>query len=125
LRRGRFYTAADTAETPRVLLINETFERQFFPNEDPLGKRINRGNEREPIWSEIVGVVGDVKYNGLADTVQPAFYEPLAQLGSWNAFLTVKTESANPLGLVGAVRDEIKALDSDLPVSQVGTLEDR
>jgi putative ABC transport system permease protein len=125
LRRGRYFTAADTAEAPRVLLINETLERQFFPNKDPLGKRINRGTEREPVWCEIVGVVGDAKYNGLADTVQPAFYEPLAQVGSWNVFLTVRTESANPLGLVGAVRNEIKSLDGELPVSQVGTLEER
>jgi len=125
LRRGRYFSAADTAEAPRVLLINETLQRQFFPNEDPVGKRINRGSEREPVWCEVVGVVGDAKYNGLADTVQPAFYEPLAQLGSLNLFLCVKTESADPLGLVGAVRNEIKLLDAELPVSQVGTLEER
>ncbi len=125
LRRGRYLTAADSAEAPRVMLINETMARRFFPNEDPLGKRINRGSEREPEWCEIVGVVGDAKYNGVADEVQPAFYQPLTQLVSGNVFLSIKTEAADPLSLAAAVRNQVKSLDSELPVSQVGTLEER
>ena len=123
LRRGRYLSAADSAEAARVLLINETVARRFFPNEDPIGRRINRGSEREPVWCEIVGVVGDAKYNGLADEVQPAMYQPLAQAPSWNVFLLVKTEAADPLSLVAAVRNELKSLDSELPVSRVRTLE--
>jgi putative ABC transport system permease protein len=125
LRQGRYFTAADSGEAPRVMLINETLQRRFFPNEDPVGKRINRGSDSNPSWTEIVGVVGDAKYNGLADEVQPAFYQPLAQLQSYNVFLSVKTETADPLSIAGAVRGEIKSLDSELPVAQVGTLEDR
>jgi predicted permease len=71
LQRGRAFDAADSADAPRVLLINETFQRRFFSKEDPIGKRLNLGNEREPDWRQIVGVVGDVKYNGLADEVPP------------------------------------------------------
>jgi putative ABC transport system permease protein len=125
LRQGRHFTAADSSEAPRVMLINETLAARFFPNEDPLGKRINRGSESQPSWTEIIGVVGDAKYNGLADEVQPAFYQPLAQLPSYGVFLTVKTEMADPLSLAGAVRSEIRSLDGELPVSQVGTLEER
>ena len=118
LRRGRFFAAADAANTPPVALISETTARQFFPNEDPLGKRITEKGE-------IVGVVGDVKYSGLADSMQPAIYEPLTQAHTWDAFLSVRTDAADPMNLITAVRDEIKSLDPELPVSQVGTLESR
>ena len=118
LRRGRFFTAADAANSPPVAIISETTARQFFPNEDPLGKRITEKGE-------IVGVVGDVKYSGLADSMQPAIYEPLTQAHTWDAFLSVRTDAADPMSLITAVRDEIKSLDRELPVSQVGTLENR
>ncbi|MCI0490972.1 MAG: ABC transporter permease, partial [Blastocatellia bacterium] len=65
LRRGRYFSEADSQESTRVMIINEMMARQFFPNEDPLGKRVNWGNEKEPRIKEIVGVVGDVKYDGL------------------------------------------------------------
>ncbi len=118
LRRGRFFTAADAANSPPVAIVSETTARQFFPNEDPLGKRITGKGE-------IVGVVGDVKYSGLADSIQPAIYEPLTQAHTWDAFLSVRTDAADPMSLITAVRDEIKSLDPELPVSQVGTLESR
>jgi predicted permease len=118
LRRGRFFTAADAAKSPPVAIISETMARQFFPNEDPVGKRITEKGE-------IVGVVGDVKYSGLADSMQPAIYEPLTQAHTWDAFLSVRTDAAGPMSLITAVRDEIKSLDPELPVSQVGTLESR
>jgi predicted permease len=118
LRRGRFFTAADAANSPPVAIISETTARQFFPNEDPLGKRITDKGE-------IVGVAGDVKYSGLADSMQPAIYEPLTQAHTWDAFLSVRTDAADPMSLLTAVRDEIKSLDPELPVSQVGTLESR
>ena len=118
LRRGRFFTAADAANSPQVAIVSETTARQFFPNEDPLGKRITG-------QGEIVGVVGDVKYSGLADSIQPAIYEPLTQAHTWDAFLSVRTDAADPMSIITAVRDEIKSLDPELPVSQAGTLESR
>ena len=118
LRKGRFFTAGDAANSPLVAIVSETTARQFFPNEDPLGKRITEKGE-------IVGVVGDVKYSGLADSMQPAIYEPLTQAHTWDAFLSVRTDAADPMSLITAVRDEINSLDPQLPVSQVGTLESR
>ena len=123
LLRGRYFSAADSADAPLVTLISETMSRQFFPHEDPIGKRINMGDERDPVWLQVVGVVGDVKYTGMADAAQPALYQPLLQAASGNVFLCVKTETADPLSLAAAVRNEIKSLDSELPVSRVGTLE--
>src|SRR5215470_14958390 len=125
LRRGRFFTEADTAEAPRVALVNETLRRRFFPNEDPIGKRLNTGNDRQPIWNEIVGVVGDVKYNGLADEIQPAYYQPLAQAQSSAISIVLKTEAADPLSLTTAARDVVKSVDSELPLAYVGTMEQR
>ena len=66
-----------------------------------------------------------MKYSGLADSIQPAIYEPLTQAHTWEAFLSVRTDAADPMSLITAVRDEIKSLDPELPVSQVGTLESR
>jgi putative ABC transport system permease protein len=125
LRRGRFFTAADTSEAPRVVLINETLRRRFFPNEDPIGKRLNTGNDRQPMWNEIVGVVGDVKYNGLADEIQPAYYQPLAQAPSSAISIILKTETADPLSLTAAARDVVKSVDNELPLAYVSTMEQR
>jgi putative ABC transport system permease protein len=123
LRRGRYFNAADSGDAPLVAIINETMARQFFPNEDPIGKRINTADEGQPAWRQIIGVVGDAKYNGLAEETQPAMYQPSLQATSYNVFLSVKTEAADPLGLVSAVRNEIESLDPDLPVARVRTLE--
>ena len=125
LRRGRYFNAADSASSTQVAIVNETFARRLIPQGDPVGKRINTGDERQPMWWEIVGIVSDSKYNGLADDTQPVIYQPLIQATSWNVFLVVKTEAADPLSLAAAVRDEIRMLDGDLPVAQVGTLEQR
>jgi putative ABC transport system permease protein len=123
LRRGRYFNPSDSADAPRVAIINETAARQFFPNEDPVGKRVNTADDLEPYWLQIVGVVGDVKYNGLAGETQPAIYQPLIQATSRNVFLSVKTETSDPLSFVAAVRNEIRTLDGDLPVARIRTLE--
>jgi putative ABC transport system permease protein len=123
LRRGRYFTAADTRDAPQVAIISETTARRFFPNEDPVGKRVNTSNVAQPSWWQIVGVVDDVKYTGLAGETQPAMYQPLAQSPSGSLFLSIKTEVADPLSLVTAVRNEIGSLDGELPISRVRTLE--
>jgi predicted permease len=125
LRRGRQFTVSDNADAQRVLLINETFQRRFFPNEDPMGKRIQVGPGPQQVWREIVGVIGDVKYNGLADEVQPAVYQPLAQSQARAIFLSLKTDTADPLGLTPAVRNAIKSVDSEVPIALISTMEQR
>lgn len=125
LRAGRQFTGADLPGAPAVALVNETFQRRFFPGEDPVGKRINTGSEREPYWNQIVGVVGDVKYNGIADDVQPAIYQAAAQQPSAGGFLIIKTDLADPLTLTPAVRNCVRAIDSDLPLTQISTMDGR
>ncbi len=123
LRRGRFFSETDSRDAPRVVLINETMERRFFSGEDPVGRRLNLGSQREPAWAEIVGVVGDAKYTGVESETQPAIYQPSVQNPSWGMFLVVKTESGDPLSLATAVRNEVRALDRELPVRQIRTME--
>ncbi len=125
LRSGRYFTAADTADAPQVILINETMERRFFRGENPIGKRLNLGSVREPDWEQIVGVVGDVKYNGLADEVQPAIYLSTAQAPARGLSLIVKTDAADPLKLTTAVGRVIKSLDPELPIAGISTMEQR
>ena len=82
LKRGRFFTAQDEVRTQRVVVVDEVFARQYFPDADPLGKRINLGDDRGPL--EIVGVVGHVKQQGLdgddKQSLQAQLYEPFRQL---------------------------------------------
>ena len=125
LRSGRTFSEADTRDAPNVALINESLARQFFTNEDPIGKRLNLGDERQPFFTQIVGVVGDVKYGGLAADTQPALYQPAAQNRSWNVILLAKTDMTDASSLTAAVRNEIMSLDPELPVTQISTLEQR
>jgi putative ABC transport system permease protein len=125
LRRGRGLTDADTENAPLVCLVNETFQRSFFGTEDPLRRRINVGSPDKPNWIEIVGVVADVKYNGVTEAVQPFIYLAVAQSPTSGGFLVVKTTHEDPTSLIGPIRNELKNLDPDLPVTNVGTLKDQ
>jgi putative ABC transport system permease protein len=124
LRAGRVFTNSDSTGSPKVVVINETLRRRFFPGEDAVGKRINL-SLGESIWTQVVGVVGDVKYNGLADDVQPAIYLPTEQTPAWGLALILKTDTADPLSLTTAARNEISRLDPTLPVTKVSTMEQR
>jgi len=117
--KGRDFSDRDAGGGPKVIIISEALARKHFHGEDPLGKRINAGAERE-----IVGVVGDVKPRGLELEAKPQIYLPYAQKPTPAPFITftVRTESA-PTGLAGAVEKEIRSLDNDLPVANVRTME--
>jgi predicted permease len=125
LRAGRTFTSSDSSDSPRVILINETLRRRFFSGEDPIGKRLNLSSTGKPDWTQIVGVVGDAKYNGMADDVQPAIYQPIQQAPIWGFALILKTNVADPLSLTTAVRNEVSKLDPGLPVTKVSTMEQR
>ncbi|HWP42569.1 MAG TPA: ABC transporter permease [Blastocatellia bacterium] len=122
LLKGRFFTEADMAESPRVAIINETMARRYFPDEDPIGKRMNITNGPE-VMREIVGVVGDVKQYGL-DTQSPAqMYEPYLQRPYPGMTLVVRAAS-EPAGLIDAVRREVLAVDKEQPIARAQTMEE-
>jgi putative ABC transport system permease protein len=124
LRSGRLFTNSDTEHAPQVILINETLKRRFFGAVDPVGKRINL-NPREPDWTEIVGVVADVKYFGIADEVQPSIYQPIEQHPTPSISIILKTDVSDPLKLTAATRQQVSQLDPDLPVTNVNTMDQR
>jgi putative ABC transport system permease protein len=118
---GRTFTAHDDARSLLVALVNQIAARRFWPNENPLGKRIWVGNLPDPF--QVVGVLGDVKNESLAVPPQPEVYMPLPQSVSTYMCLSVRTAS-DPHLIVNAVRREIAAIDSDQPLTRVMTAEE-
>ena len=121
LRGGRDFTAADDAKALKVVVVNETFARRFWPNENPLGKHIIVGRWTDP--AEVIGVAADVKNKGLAQDTQAQLYLAFPQLPWGNMNLLVRT-SVPPLTTVSAIRAQIAAVDSDQPVNGIQTVED-
>jgi putative ABC transport system permease protein len=123
LRQGRGLQASDDANAPPVVVINETMARSFWPNESPLGKRIQllAPSQKGPL-TEIVGVVRDVSLHQLNEEPQPEAYYSQAQGPARTMSLVVRT-AADPLALAAAVRREAQALDSAAPVFGVSAAE--
>jgi putative ABC transport system permease protein len=121
LQRGRGFTEQEVTGDAMVVVVNETLARNFFPDEDPLGKRlvIDFGKQEE---FEIVGVAGDVRHRALEGDVYQMVYVPTLRVGRTN--LVVRTSSSDPLALASAVRGEVAAVDRDQPVSAVRTMEE-
>jgi putative ABC transport system permease protein len=122
LMHGRVFTAQDNAKTPRVAIINETLARQHFPNEDPIGKRINITNGPDT-WREIVGIVGDIKQYGPDKATSNQSYEPFAQVPFSSLNLVIRT-SGPPAALLSAIRPTVYAVDKDQPIGTIRPLEE-
>jgi putative ABC transport system permease protein len=126
LLKGRYLTDADNTTSPPVVIINQTFARQFFPDEDPIGKRIDVG-WGNPAFSEIVGVVGDTKQETLAETVHPTLYAPFAQKAEIMKFLSfnlVARTEQDPLTVVRAISTQIHQLDRNQVLSRISSMDD-
>jgi putative ABC transport system permease protein len=123
LRAGRVFAASDTATAPRVMIVNETLARRFFPDENPLGRRITMKDWGPPLTGEIVGVVGDVKERSLDAAPLPEIYWPYPQFPSLFNTLMVKAER-DPLQLVNAVKAQIWAVDREQPIAQIATMDE-
>ncbi|MGH9863396.1 MAG: ABC transporter permease, partial [Candidatus Acidiferrales bacterium] len=112
LLRGRFFTTDDNLDAPRVVLINQTAARRFWPNQDPVGQQIRFGPDPNTPWWTIVGVVGDVKHFGLDSDPRPELYMTIDQGPPLGPFLAIRA-SGDPLSLVPAVREQLRALDPE------------
>ena len=125
LLRGRSFTEADGPQSPEVVVINETMARRFWPNEDPIGKRLKQGwPEWKTPWREVIGVVGDVKLNGVIETTPLHVYMPLAQTEYTGLYLAVRT-SVEPQTLAASVQSALHSVDSQIPLYGVRTMEER
>ncbi len=122
LLAGREFIDADDATSNRVMVINEAMARQFWPNQNPIGKRVTMKDWGPPLTGEIVGVVGDVKTNGLDETVGPMIYWPHFQFPEIFNTIVVRSDG-DPLRLVSAVKAAIWAVNKNQPISKIETLE--
>lgn len=126
LERGRLFTAQDRPGSPRVVLITESAVRQYFPNEDPLGKQITLDWERDKdpprAGGEVVGIVGDVKDAGLDEADPPQVYLAYRQWPVQGISLVLKT-TVPPASLGEATRRAVYSVDPNMPVANVRTMD--
>jgi putative ABC transport system permease protein len=121
--RGRFFDDRDTMESQPVAIIDDAMARKYWPDEDPMGKRISfqvvNGNR---VWREIVGIVGHVRHQGLEGESRVQYYMPHSQ--TQNAFMSlVVRANVDPTSLTGAVRGVVSGMDKDMPVFRVKTMD--
>lgn len=124
LIRGRNFSSSDHAQAPAVALVNQEFVRRFFPNEEPIGKRIqlDSGTLDRPNWSEIVGVVGNVRDSFDQRKYVPQAYEPFPQRLSSVMTLVVRTKS-DPSAFAPMLRRAVWNVDKDQPITAVQTMD--
>lgn len=115
LLKGRRFSASDTARSPRVAIVNQTFARRFFPEVDPIGQVFRNGQE-----FEVVGLVADALVNGLRDVPPPTIYRPLTQLPLPGRRMIVRTD-VDAATLIPAIRTAMRDVDPNLPLQRVTT----
>jgi predicted permease len=120
--RGRTFTNQDMANSPQVLVVSNAFVKHYFPHEEPIGRRIVFDGKGEAT-REIVGVVGDVRRNGLDVDAQPEMYVSYLQNPERRLNLILRTDSPDPTQLTPAARAEVKAFDTSQIIWRVQTLE--
>ncbi|HEX5724088.1 MAG TPA: ABC transporter permease [Longimicrobiaceae bacterium] len=134
LRAGRGFTAEDRAGAPKVMVISERLAQQAFPGEDPIGKRIVccEGTPEEPGWKTVVGVAADVRSGGPANDVRPDFYLPVSQVPpeAWDWIqrtmaVVARARSGDAAALAGPMRAAVRAVDPELPLFDLFTMEQR
>ncbi|HEU4936602.1 MAG TPA: ABC transporter permease [Vicinamibacterales bacterium] len=115
---GRGFTERDDDKAPKVVILNSAAVRKYFPDENPIGRRMG-GSPEENATMEIVGIVRDVKYNSVRDEVPPTMYVPYRQ-ASGGVMLEVRT-AGDPVSAMGGIREAVRRIDSNLPVMDMST----
>jgi putative ABC transport system permease protein len=124
LRRGRLFTSADGPATPRVVVVNESLARRFFPDDDALGGRVTYDDpaDAQARWLTIVGIVADTRRGGVDREPRAELYYPLTQLPDRRMYVLVRT-SGDPLALVRPAQAQVWAIDSNQPTASVRSVE--
>lgn len=135
LRFGRMFTDSDTESSQRVVIVDERLARRFWPGADPIGRRMYQPDSARDMtkpgpnarWYTVVGVVGEMKLAGLVNTEDDragTYYFPVSQSPIRGAVLTVRT-AGEPLAMAPGIREQLRAIDPELPLYSVRTMEDR
>lgn len=126
LVQGRAFNEADKEGNEHVAIVNESFVRQHLKDRNPIGERVRYARDEKGTWYTIVGVAGDVKHSALEADDGPSIYTSVAQKGEpwrrWGA-LVVKSKSADASVLVPALRQQVWAVDPQLPLTEAKTME--
>lgn len=123
LLRGRFFTERDDEAATRVAIVDDTLAQRYFPGVDPVGRHIKQGGSERPNnpWMTIVGVVKEVKYDGLDAPPEPTFYMPFRQNTLTTQYVVIGT-NGDPAALAGAARKVVASLAPDVPIANVKTM---
>jgi putative ABC transport system permease protein len=124
LLRGRFFSAQDRPGSPRVAIINDAMARRLWPESDPVGRKFKFG-ESDGEWITVIGVIGDMRRQGLENAPVPQIFEPMAQDPFRLSTLLVRTSVDDPLKMVGAVQAAVRRVEKHVPVYGVATLENQ
>ncbi len=120
--RGRDFDPHDQRDSTKVILISQAIVSRYFPNEDPIGKRLQLDNPQKP-WLTIAGVVGDVRQFGLTEEPGMTMYVPYMQ-ETWSTMSLVVRAQSSPEPLAAAIRKQVAAIDRDQPVGRISSLEE-
>ena len=124
LLSGRFFSEQDTKDSLKVAIVDQNMAGTYWPGADPIGKRLKLGRSDDLPWLTVVGVVANVKQYALDSDSRVALYAPHQQQAEGTLFVTVRT-TTNPLSLAAAVTQAARALDPNVPVYDVKTMDQR
>ena len=124
LLRGRLFDSRDREGAEPVVILNRTLADRYYPDGEAVGRRFRIGGTERPNnqWMRVVGIVGDVKYNGLAEPVDPAFYLPFQQ-ESWSSQYVVVRAAVDPSSIAGSLNEAVWSIDRELPIARVRTMD--
>lgn len=119
LRKGRAFNEQDKQDSLPVGIVNETMARRYWPDEDPIGKQFRfQGPLSMLPWVTVVGIASDVRYGGVDEAAPPTMYRPHQQFPATGMAVVVRT-SGSPMSLIGPIRNEVRAMDKDVPLLNV------
>jgi putative ABC transport system permease protein len=121
VKTGRGFTERDAPGAPLVVIVNETMSRAYWPGESPIGQRVRLGGTEA--WREVVGIVSDVRHDGLDRPPAPEVYMPHAQY-VWSPLTFVLATDGDPAAFASAAREQLRAIDPALPLSNLRTMEE-
>ena len=124
LLHGRFFSSTDTLSSPKVIVIDQKMADYFWPNENPIGKRVRNGDDPKEPWFTVAGVVGIVKEYGLDVDTRMVMYFSQNQIPSSSMYVVARSDS-DPASLTSSITQEIHGLEPDAPVYDVSTMEQR